>query len=265
MSPEFSISGLGSEDEPPGIYLDMKLATLVGKNHEYQMPGLCGPAVVREILKSAREYQLQMGLITQGENDGAPIPDQREIAFEIMSGPIEQDYWSVISPYVSPEDYEFYKTVGLRAYCLPEDMTRYLGSGAVFKENQAIADLKQAVFIDKRPVAVLWNEIIPDRHGTREGGHWSLAVDYNAVNNTFTMIDSSLAERFYDEKGFVVAYVPNRKNTYWTVRNRYKIDASYLTQNWYDKAIIDGKEREYRGTRIVLDLARIKPPKLAHA
>jgi hypothetical protein len=254
---------LDRDGEPPSIYSHMTdQGKYLKKNYEPQMPGLCGPAFVRVILKSALQYQLQNGIISPEQADKIKIPDQRKIATTIMSGPLEEDYWQVVEPFVLPKDVEFYKNIGLRMYCLPEDIAKYLGSGVSFKENQTIDDLKKFIVVDKKPVAVLWNEVIPDRHGTREGGHWSLAIDYNASKDTFNMIDTSLAERSYDPRGHVVSDVFDRKQTYWTIKSTYHIPAQYLGENLYDKAVIDGETREYKGAMLVIDLAKVELPKL---
>ncbi|OGM32829.1 hypothetical protein A2803_05790 [Candidatus Woesebacteria bacterium RIFCSPHIGHO2_01_FULL_44_21] len=236
---------------------NMGLIQLFRKNHEYQMYGLCGPALIKVVLKTAKDYQRRLGVISEHETASMVIPDQRVIASEIFSGPIDQEFWLKAKQYVLPKDYEFYKTSGTKSYCLPEDMARFLGNGAIFMENLEIDDIKKIVGIEKKPVAVLWNEEIPDRQGTPEGGHWSLAVGYNPSTDTFTMIDTSRAERFYDARGNVVPNIPDKKETRWTIKPKYNIDANYLAKNLHDKAIIDGEEREYNGVIIVLDLAKI--------
>lgn len=247
------------EDEPPHLYI-MDQGKVINDSHEYQMPALCGCAMVRVIQKAAKEYQLRTGIIPEEQARRIIIPDQRKIAAQIMTEPIEHEYWPIIAPFVSPKDYEFYQTVGLRAYCLPEDIAKFLGTGATFKENMNIGDLKNFLTVERKPVCVLWNEKIPDRHGTKEGGHWSIAVAYNHSLDAFKMVDTSLAERHYDYKGRVVTYIPNEKYTYWRTKSSYFISAPYLGENLSDKAIVKGKERQYNGAMIVLDLAKIRLP-----
>lgn len=253
------------EEEPPSRKCVMNYVKLFSKHYETQLPGLCGPALLKVVLKAAKDYQIHTGILTPQQAVKIRIPDQRIIASEVMTGDIDLNYWPVVKPFVLPRDYEFYHTVGLKKYCLPESMAKYLGKAAAFKENQNINTIAKTIRDENKAVAILWNEEIPDRHKTKEGGHWSLAVKFNKDKrgDTFTMIDTSMAERVYDARGKVLVEVPDPRNAKWQVRHRYTIDADYLNKHLTDHAVIDDKERVYKGAVIVFDLGKIDLQALA--
>ena len=244
-----------NSEEPPCKKMGV-VQHIVSKNHEYQMYSLCGPAVNRVVLKAAKDYQIRLGLIAERESNSITIPDQKTIAIETFSGPHDSEFWPKAKKYVLSKDYDFYQTIGSKSYCLPEDMARFLGRGASFIENQTVDDIKRHVD-DGKLVAVLWNEVLPERQETPEGGHWSLAVGYNKATHTITMVDTSRAERLYDARGNVVTDIPNSKELHWTIRPRYNIAEDYLAKSLHDEAVIDGKTRNYDGAIIVIDLANI--------
>jgi hypothetical protein len=235
----------------------MNIVRLFGKNHEYQKPGLCGPASVRVSLKCALEYQKKAGIISEQHSTKVSIPSQKEISEEVLSGPIipkEDITRKKMSKFILPEDQDFYQKVGMKTYCLPEDLSKFLGVGATYVENETIENLK-AKLKKKIPAIVLWQEEIPDRHIWFGGGHWSIAVAYNSHDATITMVDSSRSERRYDANGKPILGKPRNKDFRFRVRNKYRIKASYFAHNWYDSVEETGKV--YRGVAIYLDLARL--------
>ena len=241
------------------------LIRLLSQNHEYQKPGLCGPAIARLALKSALAYQVALGLIEPQTAASVTIPSQKEIAKKTFSGPKMSDdseVWQKMKRFIPPEDMEFYERVGKKNYCLPEDLALFLGKGAEFKENATVADLL-AQLAANRPVIVLWQEELPDRHDWFGGGHWSMVAGYHKSDNSLVMIDSSRSERFYDPVGRVVSRAVNPAEAKWRITNRYKIALEHFVANWFDG--VEETGREYHGAMISLDLSVLNPRRWSRA